>query len=158
MPTEQMIQLPERMRVVVTLAGLLEKIEADPRAGGADQYRSIVRHLVEELGRLETDAALEWVLGVFPATSALYENLRYQQAGLCRTPLELSLNSELEARAVIDRADESLWATAVLNVRLTRGACRSEVGGVDHCEKAAKFIGHRSFESAVLLDPCIAGA
>ncbi len=104
MSSEQTIQLPERLRVVVTLAGLLEKIEADPRAGGADQYRSIVRHLVDELGRLETDTALEWVLGVFPATSDLYENLRYQQAGLCRTPLELSLNSELEARAVIDRA------------------------------------------------------
>ncbi len=106
MQTERTIQLPERLRVVVTLAGLLERLEVDVKAGGAGQYQSVVRHLVDELGRLETDDKLEFVLGLFPATSDLYENLRYQQAGLCRAPLEASLNSELEARAMIERASK----------------------------------------------------
>lgn len=104
MQTERTIQLPERLRVVVTLAGLLERLEHQVRAGGADQYRSVVRHLSDELARLDGDEALDMVLGMFPATADLYENLRYQQAGLCRAPLELSLNSELEARAAIGRA------------------------------------------------------
>ncbi len=94
------------MRVVVTLAGLLERLEVDVKAGGADQYQSVVRHLVDELGRLDADDTLEMVLRMFPATSDLYENLRYQQAGLCRAPLEVSLNSELEARAAIGRASK----------------------------------------------------
>lgn len=97
------IQLPERFRVVVTLAGLLERLEVDVKAGGAGQYQSVVRHLAQELGRLENDESLEMVLGMFPATSELYENLRYGQAGLCRAPLELSLNTEMQARAAIDR-------------------------------------------------------
>lgn len=94
------------MRVVVTLAGLLERLEVNVKAGGADQYQSVVRHLVDELGRLDADDTLEMVLRMFPATSDLYENLRYQQAGLCRAPLEVSLNSELEARAAIGRASK----------------------------------------------------
>ncbi|MEO8279830.1 MAG: hypothetical protein ABI564_09075 [Ideonella sp.] len=103
MQTERTIQLPERLRVLVTLAGLLERLENNLKAGGADQYQSVVRHLIDELARLDGDDKLDLILGMFPATSDLYENLRYQQAGLCRAPLELSLNSELEARAVLDR-------------------------------------------------------
>lgn len=103
MQTAHTIQIPERLRVFVTLAQLLERLEVGVRASGADQYRSVVRHLVEEIGRLEGDPALDAVLGMFPAASELYENLRYEQAGLCRAPLEASLNSELQARAAIDR-------------------------------------------------------
>lgn len=98
------IRIPERLRVVITLAQLLERLEVGVRASGAGQYQSVVRHLVEELGRLDADEALEFVLSNFPATAELYENLRYERAGLCRSPLELSLNTELQARAVIDRA------------------------------------------------------
>jgi hypothetical protein len=64
----------------------------------------VVRHLTDELGRLETDEAMDFVLGNFPATAELYENLHYHQAGLCRSPLENSLNSEVQARVAIERA------------------------------------------------------
>lgn len=107
MQTERTIQLPERLRVLVTLAGLLERLETNVKAGSADQYQSVVRHLIAELGRLDGDETIDMILGMFPATSVVYENLRYGQAGLCRTPLELSLNSELEARAAIDRASNN---------------------------------------------------
>ncbi|WP_418316021.1 hypothetical protein [Piscinibacter sakaiensis] len=104
MQTVRTIQLPERMRVLVTLAGLLERLEVDVRSGGAHQYQSVVRHLIDELGRFDGDETLELVLGNFPATAELYENLRYGHAGLCRAPLELSLNSELQSREAIARA------------------------------------------------------
>lgn len=104
MPTTKTIQIPERLRVVVTLAQLLERLEVGVPDAGADQYRSVVAHLVDEIGHLEGDESFELVLSMFPATAELYENLRYQQAGLCRSPLELSLDTELQARALIDRA------------------------------------------------------
>lgn len=104
MQTARTIQLPERMRVLVTLAGLLERLEVDLQVGGAQQYQSVVRHLADELGRFDGDESLELVLGNFPATAELYENLRYGVAGLCRAPLEASLNSELLARGAIARA------------------------------------------------------
>lgn len=103
MQTVHTIQIPERLRVFVTLAQLLERLEVGVGTGGADQYRSVVSHLIEELGRLDGDPVLDAVLRMFPAASELYENLRYQQAGLCRSSLELSLDSELQARALIER-------------------------------------------------------
>jgi len=39
-----------------------------------------------------------------PAASELYENLRYEHAGLVRAPLEKALNAELEARRAITLA------------------------------------------------------
>ena len=56
------------------------------------------------LDGLAPGASLDALLENFPAAAALYENQRYAQAGLCRSPLETSLNTELEARKVIDRA------------------------------------------------------
>ena len=100
------IQIPERLRVVVTLAQLLERLEGEGsvQAIGATQYRSVALHLVEELGRVESDDALDVVLRTFPSAAELYENLHYDQAGLCRSSLELSLNTEMQARAAIARA------------------------------------------------------
>ena len=98
------IQIPERLRVVVTLAQLLERLEGSVEAIAAMQYRSVVQHLVEELGQVESDDALDVVLRTFPSTAELYENLHYDQAGLCRSPLEWSLNTEMQARAAIARA------------------------------------------------------
>jgi hypothetical protein len=44
------------------------------------------------------------VLGAHPAAAELYENLQYEHAGLCRSPLEAALNAELLAGAAIQRA------------------------------------------------------
>jgi hypothetical protein len=98
------VQIPARLSTVVTLAQLLQRLEmsrvpVDPR-----QYRRVVQRLSDALHGVRSDAALEAVFGVYPAAGELYENLQYQHAGLCRAPLEASLNSELQARDVIDRA------------------------------------------------------
>ncbi len=104
MPSVQPIRIPEDLRVVVTLAQLLERFERGESPVAADQYRSVVRHLSEELRRREIDPPLDAILNTFPAAGELYENLRYEHAGLCRSPLEASLNAELDAGAAIRKA------------------------------------------------------
>ena len=92
------------MRTAITLAELLQRIEASAQPIGASQYRRLVRHLAQLLDALPPGPSLDALLESFPAAAALYENQRYDMAGLCRSPLEASLNSELAARAMIDKA------------------------------------------------------
>lgn len=89
---------------LVMLARMLERLDRSAVAVDAQQYRSVVRHLADELRGAPRDAALETLLQSFPAAAELYENLHYQWAGLCRSPLEPALQAELAARAALDRA------------------------------------------------------
>ena len=89
---------------LVMLARMLERLDRSNVAVDPQQYRGVVEHLSEALRTAPYDAALEAVLEASPATAELYENLQYQHAGLCRSPLEQSLNAELAARAAIDAA------------------------------------------------------
>jgi hypothetical protein len=104
MQAQKPIQIPERLRVVVTLSQLLQRLETSAEPVAAIQFQAVVQHLAEELGRTPSDDTLDAVLRAFPSTAELYENLHYEQAGLCRSALELSLNTEMQARAVIARA------------------------------------------------------
>jgi hypothetical protein len=92
------------LTVARTLAALLERLDNSSVAVGADQYRSVVMHLVDELAAVQPDTALKQILDAHPSTAQLYENLNYQHAGLCRSSLEFSLAAELQARQVIERA------------------------------------------------------
>jgi hypothetical protein len=94
---------------LVMLARVLERLDRSSEPVDPQQYRGVVEHLGEVLRNAPHDAALEAVLEASPATAELYENLQYQHAGLCRSPLEQALNAELAARAVIDavRKDRS---------------------------------------------------
>lgn len=92
------------LRTAITLAELLQRVESSNQRIGATQYRQLVRHLGELLDALGPGTALEALLGTFPAAAAVYENRHYDVAGLCRSPLEASLNSELKARTAIDKA------------------------------------------------------
>ena len=89
---------------LVMLARMLERLDRSTVAVDPQQYRGVVDHLAEVLRSAPADEALEAVLQASPATAELYENLQYQHAGLCRSPLEQSLNAELAARSVIDAA------------------------------------------------------
>ncbi len=93
--------LPERFRVLLTLAQLLERLERNLTPTAADQYRSVVEHLTKELADTEPDDDLRALLDTFPATAQLYENLQYAHAGLCRSPLDAALQAELQARELI---------------------------------------------------------
>jgi predicted NAD/FAD-binding protein len=92
---------------LVMLARMLERLDRSSVAVDPQQYRGVVEHLGEVLLSVPHDAALEAVLEASPATTELYENLQYQHAGLCRSPLERALNAELAARKVIDAARAS---------------------------------------------------
>ena len=106
MAAAKSIEIPERLRVVFTLAQLLQRLEGEglrAGAGQAGQYRQVAARLHEALRDTPADDALDLILRAFPAASEVYENLHYDQAGLVRQPLEASLNTEQAARALIGR-------------------------------------------------------
>lgn len=89
---------------LVMLARMLERLDRSGEPVDPQQYRGVVEHLAEVLRSVPHDAALEAVLQASPATAELYENMHYQHAGLCRSPLELALGAEISARKVIEAA------------------------------------------------------
>jgi hypothetical protein len=89
---------------LVMLARMLERLDRSGEPVDPQQYRGVVEHLTEMLRSVPYDAALEAVLQASPATAELYENMNYQHAGLCRSPLESALNAELAAVAAIHKA------------------------------------------------------
>jgi hypothetical protein len=92
------------LTVTHVLAELLERLERSAVPVGAEQYRSVVQHLVNELGDVEPGTALGALLDTHPAAAELYENVNYQYAGLCRSALDASLAAERQAKEVLDRA------------------------------------------------------
>ncbi len=95
---------PARLAVAVLLSQLLQRLDQSTVSVGAEQYRSVVRHLAEELEQLNGDPSLPRLLDNFPPVAELYENLNYRHAGLCRSPLEPALGAEVQARQAIERA------------------------------------------------------
>ncbi|MDN6883465.1 hypothetical protein QMO14_07610 [Variovorax sp. CAN2819] len=92
------------LAVTHVLAQLLEKLEHSPVPVGAEQYRSVVEHLVHEFEDVGQGAELGRLLDAYPAAAEVYENLNYQHAGLCRSALDASLAAEISAREAIARA------------------------------------------------------
>jgi len=90
--------------VAERLAHLLERLDRSAVPVGADQYRSVVMHLVHEFADVESGPALGRLLDHYPAAAELYENVNYAHAGLCRTALDVSLAAEMRAREAIARA------------------------------------------------------
>jgi hypothetical protein len=70
---------PARLAVAVLLSQLLQRLDHSAESVGAEQYRSVVRHLVEELEQLNGDAALPRLLDSFPSVAELYENLHWSR-------------------------------------------------------------------------------
>lgn len=96
--------IPDHLTVVLTLAHVLQRLEGSREPVGAEQYRSVVAHLSDELAQVPPSAEFQALLEAYPAAAELYENLNYRHAGLCRSPLEWSLAAEMRAREVIQRA------------------------------------------------------
>jgi hypothetical protein len=86
------------------LSDLLERLDRSEVPVDAGQYRSVVLHLVHEIGDAVSGAELAVLLDSHPAAAELYENLNYEYAGLCRSSLDTSLAAEKQARAAIERA------------------------------------------------------
>lgn len=103
-PPSPPTDIADRLKTAAILAELMQRVEASLQPIGADQYRRLAQHLSRLLDGLALDVRLEALLSAFPSAAVLYENARYAQAGLCRSPLESSLRSEMAARSVIDKA------------------------------------------------------
>ena len=104
MKTSNPTASPARLALAVLLSQLLERLDRSTEPVGAEQYLSVVRHLKDEFDELGSESALSALLDACPSAAELYENLNYQHAGLCRSPLERSLDAELLARQAIERA------------------------------------------------------
>jgi hypothetical protein len=96
--------LPARLHPVAAMAHLLERLERSPSSASASQYQGVVQQITRLLAAAEPDGYLDAVLAAYPATAELYENLRYEHAGLCRSPFETSLGAEMAAVAAIEQA------------------------------------------------------
>jgi hypothetical protein len=92
------------LAVTQVLAQLLERLEHSAVPVGAEQYRSVVEHLVHEFEDVAPGADLGRLLDAYPAAAEVYENINYQHAGLCRSALDASLAAEVSAREAIARA------------------------------------------------------
>jgi hypothetical protein len=104
MQADTPLRLPARLQTLAAMALLLERLENQPRSASAEQYRGVVAQINTLLAAAEPGEALDALLRAAPATAELYENLIYAHAGLCRSPLEASLNAELAATAALARA------------------------------------------------------
>ncbi len=96
--------LPARLHPLAAMANLIERLDRAPLRASAEQYRGVAQQITRLLQQAEPDQFLDAILRASPAASMLYENLRYERAGLCRAPLEVALNAELAASAAIGRA------------------------------------------------------
>lgn len=97
----RMIRIPASLIDLANLAGVLERIDRSSVAPAPAQYRRLVDRIIVELEQREADPALKSVLGCFPSTAELYENMHYEVAGLCMNSLERSVDSEQAARHIL---------------------------------------------------------
>ncbi len=104
MSAAQLETLKNRLETVIALARLLERVEHSAVTVGAEQYRALVRQLTVALSQEMPADALQAVLGAHPAAGEVYENMHYAQSGLSRSSLERSIESEKQARQVLDKA------------------------------------------------------
>lgn len=87
---------------VLILAQLLQNLESEPLRASAEQYRALTKSLETELSRLPASPWLDGVLRNFPAAAEVYENARYNIAGLCRAPLAQATDAEIKARELLE--------------------------------------------------------
>ena len=83
-------------QTAVVVARLLERLDASREPVDAHQYRTVATRLTELL--LDPDVDWEPLLAQSAAASALYENLHYAHAGLCRAPLAQAAAAEVAAQ------------------------------------------------------------
>lgn len=95
------LRLPASLHALAAMAGLLERLERQPRQASAAQYRGVAQQVSQLLTEAEPGAALDALIALAPATAELYENLQYVHAGLCRSPMQAALNAELAATAAL---------------------------------------------------------
>jgi hypothetical protein len=102
--TPNVDSIKSSLQTVIALARILERVEHSAAAVNADQYQVIVARLKSALTEGLPEDALQAVLGAYPSTAELYENMHYVHSGLSRASLERSVSSEMLATRVLARA------------------------------------------------------
>lgn len=92
------------LAITLVLAEMLEKLDNRGVRVDPDQYRLVVDRLAEALRHMPPGEGLSALLDTHPAAVALYENLHYQHAGLCRSPLDAALAAEMAAKQALAKA------------------------------------------------------
>ena len=83
-----------QLRAIAHLASLLQHLETSSQSVHPDQYRTVVEHLTAQLQTAVVSDELGTILKAYPASGELYENLRYELAGLCLHDLDRAIASE----------------------------------------------------------------
>lgn len=95
------------LTTALTLAHVLERLERSPQRVDPAQYRFVAQRLADAIVAVPSGAPLEALLNASAAAAEIYENLNFQHAGLCRSPLEASMNAELRTRDAVARAQSN---------------------------------------------------
>jgi hypothetical protein len=103
MSAQNLESVKNRLENVIALARLLERVERSSVAPHPEQYRALVRQLGDALESELPEDALKAILGAYPATAELYENLHYEKSGLSRSPLERSIQTEMLTSQTLHR-------------------------------------------------------
>ncbi len=90
---EQAKRLAE-LQPIATLAKLLQTIENGGYEGHAAQYQHVAGQLTALLSDVEPDAVLYSIFNAFPSAGELYENVRYEHAGLCLHDIDAAILAE----------------------------------------------------------------
>jgi len=98
-----MRSIHNRLETTLSLARLLEGVEAGAVCASADGYLNLVKQLQAALREDMPAAALQAILQAHRAAGEVYENLHYKDAGLSQAPLERSVSSELLTRQLLVR-------------------------------------------------------
>lgn len=98
METTTQIKVPPALQPLMVMGVLLERLEHRPRGASAEQYRDVVSQVQRLLREAPASDTLQDLLKVLPATAQIYENMHYEVAGLCRSPLDAAAATETEAR------------------------------------------------------------
>ena len=93
-----------QLQPIAALARLLQQLESGGYDGHAEQYRQVASQLSEHLGMVDADDVLYSILAHYPAAGELYENLRYQHAGLCLHDIDQTMRAERATASVLAKA------------------------------------------------------
>lgn len=99
----------DRAKTLHALSHLLQALELSRTPPDPHQYQQLVQRLTVHLKAAQDESlpVLKDILQIYPAAAQLYENINYHCAGLCRSPMEWSVRSDMATQDVLQHAMRS---------------------------------------------------
>jgi hypothetical protein len=101
--TQHKPRLSPELHNVLALAALLERLEHSLEPVAPAQYQAVAQRLAGALRGQSPSPVLQAILAAHPPAAEVYENVRYEHAGLCLAPLDAATQAELRTREALDR-------------------------------------------------------